>query len=94
MGYELSLEQARKQVKGYTRRPEWRSLSAVKNNRVYGIYHSFLGNMHHYAGVLGLAKALYPEHFRDLHPREELEKFHRRFLPVSADGVWFFRLRD
>ena len=53
----------KKRLKGFLTRAGWQDLPAVKNHRVYGIYHTASRSLSDLAAAQFMAKALYPKTF-------------------------------
>lgn len=94
LGYYTDAGQARELLSAFTTRPGWDALSAVKNHRIYSLFHGFAMHLTNFAAVQQLAKWLYPEAFADLDPEGQLREFHRRFMPVEYSGVWMISLAE
>jgi iron complex transport system substrate-binding protein len=92
LGYNASIEKARETLEAFTKRPGWDTLSAVKNHRVYGIYHGLSRDIWDFAAMQFMAKCFYPDEFKDLDPEKSLKEFFERFLPVPYEGVWMLSL--
>ena len=67
-------------------------IPAVRNGRVFGIYHTASRSLSDLASAQFIAKALYPEAFADVNPEETYREFHRKYLPVEPQGTFFIRL--
>jgi iron complex transport system substrate-binding protein len=87
LGYSTSSEDAKTLLKGFTARPGWNTLSAVKNKKVYSVFHN-TAIILCFAAVQALAKDLHPDRFRTLDPEANLREFYRRFLPIPFSGTW------
>ncbi|MCE5276932.1 MAG: ABC transporter substrate-binding protein [Planctomycetaceae bacterium] len=92
LGYSTSPGEARKLLEGFTRRPGWEHLSAVRNRRVYTVFHGFVMHPTFYACVQQMAKWFYPQTFADLDPAASLGEFHKRFMPFECSGTWMLEL--
>lgn len=79
-------------MKAYLDRPGWSGLDAVKNDKVFGIYHGGNRTLYDYAFLQFLAKAMYPEHFSDLDPQAALDRFFDTYMPVEMNGTYMTRL--
>ncbi|QKF85244.1 iron ABC transporter, periplasmic iron-binding protein [Campylobacter blaseri] len=88
LGYGITKEQAKANLKAYATRPGWNSINAVKNGHIYALYHDLSRHIFDFTGVLFFAKALHPEIFSDIEPEEELKKFFDEFYPVKYSGTW------
>ncbi|WDD94507.1 ABC transporter substrate-binding protein [Burkholderia sp. FERM BP-3421] len=70
-------------------RPGYRTLRAVRNGRVYAIWHAFYDNPYHFIALQRLATWLHPQRFADLDPDATFRELHERFLPVPYQpGYW------
>lgn len=92
MGIDISADEAQRRLKGFTTRNGWENLPAVKNNRVYGIYHVASRSLSDLASAQFMAKALYPEAFTDIDPEKTYMDFHEKYLPVKPSGTFFIQL--
>ena len=92
MGIDISAEEAQRRLKGFTTRNGWAELPAVKNNRVYGIYHTASRSLSDLASAQFMAKTLYPQAFTDIDPEKTYMDFHEKYLPVKPNGTFFIQL--
>ena len=92
MGIDISADEAQRRLKGFTTRNGWDNLPAVKNNRVYGIYHTASRSLSDLASAQFMAKALYPQAFSDIDPEKTYMDFHKKYLPVKPSGTFFIQL--
>ena len=88
LGYGAYAEPALQVLSEVQKRPGWTALRAVKNQRVYGVYHNFSMHFFGFVCIEELAKDFYPDAFQDIHPEKEFQEFHKRFLPIPFQGVW------
>ena len=88
LGYGAQVEPGLRVLSELRNRSGWSSLRAVKNRRIYGVYHNFSMHFFGFIATEQLAKDFYPDVFQDLHPEKEFEEFHNRFLPIPFRGVW------
>jgi iron complex transport system substrate-binding protein len=58
-------------------------IRAVREHRVYALYHDTATSPRAVAGLLYLAKQLYPDRFADVDPDAVLHEYAREFLPGS-----------
>lgn len=89
-GVESSLTHERMQA--YMARPGWDGLDAVKNGKVFGLYHGGNRTLYDYAFLQFLAKAMYPEHFADMDPQASLDRFFATYMPVTFKGTYMTQL--
>jgi len=92
MGIGIEAAEAQKRLQGFIRRAGWAEIPAVRNGRVFGIYHTASRSLSDLASAQFIAKALYPEAFADVNPEETYREFHRKCLPVEPKGTFFIRL--
>ena len=92
LGCNVSPEEARACLEGFLARPGWAQLSAVKNKRVYGVFHNTCA-ITVFASIQALAKSCYPGLFGDIDPEVGLREFHERFLPIEPGGTWACSIR-
>ncbi|MEQ1403912.1 ABC transporter substrate-binding protein [Neorhizobium sp. Rsf11] len=92
MGFNIPPDVTRTRAEPYIGRAGWLDLPAVKNGEVYAIYHGGTRTLYDYAFLRYMAKALYPEAFRDVDPAAELSAYYRAYLPVKPDGTFMLKL--
>ncbi len=94
LGYTATVDESKKQLTSFTKRPGWETLKAVKNNKIYSVSHVNHREVYDFVAMQYLAKVFYPEEFKDLNPEESYKEFHKRFLPVDYNGIWTVNLCD
>ena len=63
---------------------------AVKNKRVYGIYHTASRSLADFGPARNfIAKTLYPQQFADIDPNKTYLDFYRQNLPVVPNGTFY-----
>ena len=73
----------------------WDKLRAVRNCRVYMLYHGLShGHIFQYVALEYIAKWLHPELFKNLDPRSDLAAFFENYMPFPLRGVWGVGLCD
>jgi iron complex transport system substrate-binding protein len=92
--YHTNAEESKELLKAFLDRPGWDTRNAVKNRRVYSIFHGLSRSLLDFAAIQYMAKCFYPEDFKDLNPEEALKEFYERFLPVDYSGVWMMSLEE
>ncbi|MBZ7986987.1 ABC transporter substrate-binding protein [Campylobacter canadensis] len=92
MGIGIDKDEANKRLKAYLNRDGYKFINAVKNNRVYGIYQGASRTLADAAMVEFIAKALYPDLFRDVDPVKTYIDFHKKYLPVVPTGTFAFQV--
>lgn len=86
LGFGQDAALAQDRMAAYAARPGWADLPAVRDGRVYGIYHGGARTLSDFVYARHIAKALYPQAFADVDPAAELADFYRDWLPVVPDG--------
>ncbi len=92
LGYGIAPDTAQRRLKLFTNRPGWKQLKAVKNGRIYGLFHGFCMHPDNFVALQQLVKWTYPKLGSKLEPEAAFNEFHRRFLPIPAEGVWMVKL--
>ncbi|MEH1741403.1 ABC transporter substrate-binding protein [Fusobacterium varium] len=88
IGFNVSPEQTWKRLTPYTKRTGWKKLNAIKNGEIYAVNHGGLRSIYDYVYVQYIAKSLYPELFEDIDPKENLENFYKKYLPITPEGTF------
>lgn len=89
MGFNIEENEARKRLDGFKNRAGWSELPAIKSNRLYGVYHANSRTLSDSASIQFVAKAVYPELFKDLDPTKTYIDFYRKNLPVVPQGTFY-----
>ncbi|WP_120513711.1 ABC transporter substrate-binding protein [Photobacterium salinisoli] len=92
MGQGVQEAFAKQRLAGFKNRLGWTSISAVRNNRMYAAYHGACRTIMDGAMIQFYAKALYPELFSDLNPKQAYLDFYRKYLPVTPEGTFVTQL--
>lgn len=87
LGFNVNADEARGLLRGFTERPGWNLLAAVRNRRVYAVFHNTVSPAIFF-GVQTLAKDFYPDLFADVAPEKNLKAFFEKFMPVPCEGTW------
>lgn len=66
-------------------RPLFDNVKAVRNNRIYAVKGDVISGPRGVAGLLYVAKALYPDRFADIDPDQVLHEYAETFVPGSDD---------
>lgn len=93
MGIGISQADAQRRLAGFVKRKGWADIPAVKNKRVYGIYHTASRSLADLASAQFIAKTLYPQQFADIDPNKTYLDFYRKYLPVVPDGTFYIQLK-
>lgn len=89
LGWDADPAEAGRQLRAYAARPGWERLRAVRDGRLYGLYHGFAMHPTAFAGIQQLARWLHPQALADLDPEARRVAFLQRFLPMlPTGGAW------
>ncbi len=88
-GFNIDEAEARKRLAGFAKRAGWSELPAIKNNRLYGAYHANSRTVSDGASIQFVAKAIYPELFKDIDPTKTYVEFYRKYLPIVPKGTFY-----
>ena len=91
MGINIAKDEAMKRLNGYKTRQGWAELPAIKDGRLYGIYQGASRTLADAASIQYIAKALYPDAFKDVDPLATYLDFHKKYLPVTPEGTFFLK---
>ncbi len=94
IGFNVSPEQTWKRLAPYTKRTGWKKLNAIKNGEIYAVNHGGLRSIYDYVYVQYIAKSLYPELFKDIGPKENLENFYKKYLPITPEGTFMTKYNE
>lgn len=92
MGFGIDAATTRARLRPYLERVGWADLPAVKQGKVFAIYHGGTRTIYDYVYLRYMAKALYPTAFTDVDPRAELADYYRENLPVVPEGTFLLKL--
>lgn len=93
MGYISNENEIQARLVDFTNRPGWSELAAIKNKKVYAIYHGLGREIYDVTALAFLAKAFHPGLFADVDPMEMFKEYYKRFLPYDLYGVWMTQLK-
>lgn len=92
VGPGADLADARRRLAGYADKPAYRHSRAVRDGRLYAIWHQFYNSPYQFVAIQQMAKWLHPDLFRDLDPDQTFRAFHDAFLPVPYQPGYFVGL--
>lgn len=92
MGPGIEERIARAALANVVSRPGLADLAAVRDGRVYGIWHIFNNNPMNFLAVEVMAKWFHPELFADVDPEASLRELNETFLPVAMQGTYWLAL--
>tara|TARA_R110001606_G_scaffold397880_2_gene575555 strand:- start:169 stop:1236 length:1068 start_codon:yes stop_codon:yes gene_type:complete len=88
MGQGIDRKLAESRLKDFTKRANWAQMPAIKNQRVYGIYHGAARTILGAPMVRFIAKSMYPNLFEGINPEQEYLDFYKKYLPVTPTGTF------
>nr|WP_319540687.1 ABC transporter substrate-binding protein [uncultured Methanospirillum sp.] len=88
LGFTATNETAHDTLEPFKHRDGWESLSAIKNDRVSGVYIGIARDIMDFSAFQFAAKAIYPEEFKDVNPEQNLKDFYHTYMPLELSGVW------
>ncbi|MFT2110472.1 ABC transporter substrate-binding protein [Marinomonas sp. 2405UD68-3] len=94
MGQGIDRALSVERLKGFANRDGWSSFPAVKQNRVYGIYHGASRSILDSSMAQYMAKAQYPSLFADIDPEQAYLDFYKKYLPVTPTGTFATRITE
>ncbi|MBT0879094.1 MULTISPECIES: ABC transporter substrate-binding protein [unclassified Campylobacter] len=86
MGIGINEEEANKRLNGFKTRAGWDSLPAIKDNRLFAVYQGASRTLVDASMVQFIAKALYPDLFKDIDPIKTYIDYHKKYLPIIPTG--------
>jgi len=92
MGFGIDPKLTDERLKAYEKRPGWSSLSAIKTGNLYAIHHGIARTLFDYTGMQFIAKAMYPDEFKDIDPEAELKTYFNTYLPIRYEGTWMLKV--
>lgn len=93
LGPGVTPEKARKLLQAIADRPAFAGMSAMRNGRVYGLWHLFSNAPFNVVAVEVLAKWFHPALFADVDPDASLRELNEHFLPVPMTGTYWIGLK-
>ena len=93
-GYDVEPATARERLRGYTQRPGWSELPAVKSGNLFALDAGLARSLWDWTALQYVAKQLHPDVFADIDPVDSLRHYHATYMPVPYEGTWMIRLRE
>ena len=84
MGYGTNAAAVGARLRALVQRPGFSALQAVRNDRVYGLYHPFYSSVFNIIGLEYLAKFIYPQAFTALQPGQDYASIIAQFTDIPA----------
>ena len=94
VGQDITVANVQQRLQGFIQRAGWSDLPAVKNQRVYAVYHGATRSIMDAALIQYVAKTLYPDLFQDLDPQATYLKFYEQYLPIRPHGTFMLGVKD
>lgn len=94
MGFGIDKEDAKQRLAGFAKRPGCDKLPALQNKRLYAAYHANSRTLSDSASIQFMAKAIYPELFKDIDPTKNYLEFYKKYLPVVPEGTFYLMPED
>jgi iron complex transport system substrate-binding protein len=87
LGYDTSATSVGARLRALAQRPGFGALKAVRDDRVYGLYHPFYSSVFNIIGLEYLAKFIYPQAFTTLHPAQDYASIIAQFTDMPSSQV-------
>ncbi|WGF87369.1 ABC transporter substrate-binding protein [Marinivivus vitaminiproducens] len=94
IGHGVGEGEVRSVLRDYQARPGWANLPAVRNGRLFALYHGASRTLPDFIATQFLAKAFYPDLFADLDPAANYRSFYERYLPIVPEGTFMTGLGE
>lgn len=88
MGQGVDRKLAVSRLLAYKKRAGWEQMPAGQNNRIYGLYQGASRTILDASMAQFMAKAMYPNLFKDVNPEQEYINFYKTYLPVTPTGTF------
>ncbi|CNE98844.1 ABC transporter substrate-binding protein [Yersinia nurmii] len=88
-GYEVTQNQVDVAFTKLKQRPAFAQISAVQENRLYGVYHNFYNHPYNIVGMEYLAKFIYPAQFAQLQPQDTYNEIIAKFTQIPTGAAIF-----
>lgn len=92
LGFYADEADSRARLQAFTTRAGWNNLPAVKNGRVYSVFHNLSMHIFDFTGLQALAKDFYPDALQDIDPEQNLKTFFDLYMPISYSGIFSISL--
>jgi iron complex transport system substrate-binding protein len=87
MGYDTTKAAVDSRLRALVQRPGFNALEAVRDDRVYALYHPFYSSVFNIIGLEYLAKFIYPQAFTALQPGQDYASIIAQFTDIPASPV-------
>ncbi len=92
LGADVSREEVVNSINKRLQDPVVSTLPAVKNKRVYGLWHLFYASPFNILATECMAKWIHPELFKDVNPDASLKELNEKFLSVPMKGTYWVNM--
>lgn len=92
-GKGISKQEAIASIKKRVQDPIISELPAVKNGKIYGLWHLFYASPFNILALETIAKWAHPDLFRDIDPQVSLDELNRNFLSVPMTGTYWVEVK-
>lgn len=92
MGAGISVKEAQASIRKRISDPVISELDAVKNGRVFGLWHLFYASPFNILAAEAIAKWTHPALFKDIDPNASLRELNANFLSVPLHGTYWVNL--
>ena len=89
MGWGIPKAEAENAWQALPNAPAGPTCLRLKNNRLYAAYHANSRTLSDSASIQFMAKAIYPQLFKDFNPEKTYMDFYRQNLPVVPNGTFY-----
>ncbi len=92
LGADVTAEETAASIKKRLQHPVISTLPAVKNKRVYGLWHLFYASPFNILATECIAKWIHPDLFADIDPDASLRELNEKFLSVPMKGTYWISM--
>ncbi len=92
LGADVTAAEATASIKKRLQHPVISTLPAVKNKRVYGLWHLFYASPFNILATECIAKWVHPDLFADIDPDASLRELNEKFLSVPMKGTYWISM--
>lgn len=92
LGKDVTPDEAKTTLKQRIAHPVLAAIPAVKNKKVYGLWHLFYASPLNILAAEAIATWVHPTLFSDISPEASLEELNRNFLSVPMIGTYWVEL--
>lgn len=93
LGSGISKSEATNSIKKRIADPIISEVPAVKNGKVYGLWHLFYASPFNIIALETIAKWSHPDIFKDIDPQSSLDQLNRDFLSIPMRGTYWVEVK-